>query len=187
MGAGWFWDAGNGFGFAAFAGLLYLGITSYQRTGFRAHQLLGYTVLAIAVVHVLWFLLGDAAVVEYIKIGAPVYMWAGIFGLVLLFVLVTIAVVPDRQKVHKNYPAFRHWHRLLAIIAIASSAFHIVVSHFYLATWYQATLFIALATAPFGRAWWIKVGRLPIVTPAALLLVVVLFVGLFSAIRNLSL
>ena len=62
MGAGWFWDAGNGLGFAAFGGLLYIGITSCKRPDIRAHQILGYTVLFVAVTHALWFLLGDATV-----------------------------------------------------------------------------------------------------------------------------
>jgi hypothetical protein len=35
MGAGWFWDAGNALGFAAFAGLLYLTITSSRRLDVR--------------------------------------------------------------------------------------------------------------------------------------------------------
>ena len=57
MGAGSFWDAGNAFGFAAFAGLLYLTITSSRRLDVRAHQLLGYAVLSTAVLHAFWFLL----------------------------------------------------------------------------------------------------------------------------------
>ena len=65
MGAGIFWDAGNALGFAAFAGLLYLTITSSRRLDVRAHQLLGYGVLAVAVAHAFWFMLGDGAVIDY--------------------------------------------------------------------------------------------------------------------------
>jgi hypothetical protein len=188
MGAGWFWDTGNGLGFAAFAGLIYLGITSYRRLDVRAHQLFGYAVLFVAVAHVLWFLLGDAAALEFIKIGAPDYMWLGIVGLVLLFVLVTIALVPDRLRVHKDYPAFRYWHRVLAIATVACCTYHIVVSNFYLAAWYQAALFTVLAVvASFGRAYWIKLGQVKIVTAGVYLLTSVLATVLFSAIRNLPL
>ena len=186
MGGGWFWDAGNGLGFAAFAGLIYLGIGSYRRIDVRAHRLLGYTVLFIAVAHALWFLLGDAAAIEFIKFSAPGYMWFGIVGLILLFVLVIISLLPDRLKVHKNYPVFLYWHRVLAIATVACCVYHIVVSNFYLATWYQAVLFITVAmVTSLGRPWWIKFGPLPVVTPAAMMLVTLVFAGIFSLIRNL--
>ena len=187
VGAGWFWDAGNGLGFAAFGGLLYIGIKSYQRPDVQAHQMLGYTVLFVAAAHALWFLLGDAAAIEFVKFGAPDYMWLGIAGLVLLFLLVTIALMPDRLRVHKNHTVFRYWHRVLAVVTVACCTYHIVASAFYLAAGYQAVLFVSLAAiASFGRAWWLKLGRLTIVTPATFLLVTLLLTGLFSAIRNLS-
>ena len=188
MGAGWFWDVGNGLGFAAFAGLICLGITSYGRLDVRAHQVFGHAVLFVAIVHALWFLLGDAVAVEFMKIGAPDYMWLGIVGLILLFVLLTIALVPDRLRVHKDYSAFRYWHRVLAVATVACCTYHIVVSNFYLAAWYQVALFVGVAAAAsFGRAYWIKLGQLPIATPAAFMLISVFIASLFSAIRNLPL
>lgn len=187
-GAGWFWDAGNGLGFVAFAGLLYLGITSFRRIDVRAHRLLGFAVLLVAVAHALWFLLGDAAAIEYIKFSAPAYMWLGVIGLILLFVLVIISLVPDRLRVHKDYPMFLYWHRVLAIGLVACCAYHIVVSGFYLAKPYQVVLFVAVATAAsLGRSWWIKFGPLNVVTPAMLLLITVLFSSIFSLIRNFPL
>jgi hypothetical protein len=153
MGAGWFWDAGNGIGFAAFAGLLYLTVTSNRRLDVRAHQILGYAVLLLAVGHAFWFLLGDATVVEFIKFGAPDYMWLGIVSVVLLAILIITAIVPDRFRVHKNYPSFKYWHRVLTIAMIASAAYHIVVSNFYLDAWYQAGLFVLISLAVcLGRA-----------------------------------
>jgi hypothetical protein len=188
MGAGWYWDAGNGLGFAAFAGLLYLGITSFRRLDVRAHQVFGYAVLGVAVVHALWFLLGDAAAIEFVKIGAPDYMWLGIVGLLLLFVLVTIALVPDRLQVHKDYPAFRYWHRILAVTTVACCTYHIVVSNFYLAAWYQSLLFVMTAiVATSFRSYWIKLGQIKIATPTAYIVISVLISTLFSAIRNLPL
>jgi hypothetical protein len=165
MGAGWFWDTGNGLGFASFAGLLYLSITSSRRLNVRAHQVLGYAVLFLALLHAFWFLLGDAAATEFIKPGAPDYMWLGVLGLLLLGVLITVALVPDRQRVHKDYPAFKYWHRVIAIATTGCIAYHIVVSGFYLGAWYQALLFVTFALAvSFGRVYWIKLGQLPIVT-----------------------
>ncbi len=188
MGAGWFWDTGNGLGFAAFAGLLYLTITSSRRLDVRAHQLLGYAVLFLALLHAFWFLLGDAAAVEFIKLGAPDYMWLGIVGLLLLGILITVALVPDRMRVHKDYPAFKYWHRVVAIVTIGCITYHIVVSAFYLATWYQAVLFVILAVAvSFGRMYWIKLGQLPIATASAYLAISFMLTAAFAAVRNLPL
>ncbi len=185
MGAGWFWDGGNAIGFSAFAGLIYLTITSAKRVDVRAHLLLGYGVLFVAAAHVFWFLLGDAAAVEFVKVGAPDYMWLGIVSFLLLCVLMTIAVVPDRVRVHKNYAMFRYWHQVLAVAAIASATYHIVVSNFYLGRWYQGLLFVAVAgAAAFGRPYWITLKRLEIVPNSIFLLVSVIFCTLFVVVRN---
>ncbi|MDH3439907.1 MAG: hypothetical protein OEM63_04080 [Gammaproteobacteria bacterium] len=186
MGAGWFWDAGNALGFAAFAGLLYLTVTSSRRLDVRAHQVLGYGVLFVAIAHVFWFLLGDGAVVEFLKVGAPDYMWHGVVSFLLLGVLITVALVPDRFKVHKDYPAFKYWHRVLAIITIGTATYHIVVSNFYLGTWYQGILFALLAIAvAFGRMCWIRLGQLPVAKTAVYIGVSLVFAVAFTAIRNI--
>ena len=185
MGAGWFWDFGNGIGFAAFAGLIYLGVTSYRRLDVRAHQVFGYMVLLLAIAHAFWFLLGDAAAVYFLKIGAPDYMWLGLVGLILILILVTIALVPDRFRVHRDYAAFRYWHQVLAVATIAASGYHIVVSGFYLNSWYQVLSFVVIIiAASFGRSYWIRLGTIEIASPATYLVFALLFSGVFSAIRN---
>ncbi len=188
MGAGWFWDTGNAIGFAAFGGLIYLTITSNRRLDVRAHQVLGYGVLFVAITHAFWFLLGDAAVTEFLKPGAPDYMWSGVVSLMLLGVLMTVALVPARMRVHRTYPSFKYWHRVVAIATIATATYHIVISDFYLGTLYQAVLFVLLTIAAlFGRAWWIKLGQLPIATNVVYVLACVFFGALFVAVRNLPL
>lgn len=186
MGAGWYWDAGNGLGFAAFAGLIYLTITSARRIDVRAHQVLGYGVLFVAIAHVFWFMLGDGAVVEFMKLGAPDYMWHGIVSFLLLGFLITVALVPDRFRVHRNYPSFRYWHRVVAIATIGTATYHIVVSNFYLGAWYQGLLFSLLAIAVvFGRAYWIKLGQIPVAKNSVYLLASVVVAAAFAAIRNM--
>jgi len=186
MGAGWFWDAGNGIGFAAFAGLLYLTITSNRRLDVRAHQVLGYAVLLLAVGHAFWLLLGDATVVEFVKIGAPDYMWLGIVSIVLLAVLVTSAIVPDRMRLHRNHASFKYWHRVLTVTMILSAAYHVVVSNFYLHVWVQGVLFTLLSVSVcLGRAYWMRLGQIAIASPAAFVATCTVFVVLFAGIRNL--
>jgi len=186
MGAGWFWDTGNGIGFAAFAGLLYLTITSNRRLDVRAHQIIGYAVLLLVVGHAFWFLLGDATAVEFIKLGAPDYMWLGIVSVVLLAILITTAIVPDRLRVHKDYPSFKYWHRVLTISMIASAAYHVVVSNFYLDAWYQAGLFVLISIAVcLGRTYWIKLGQIAIVSPVVYVALSVAMAAAFAGLRNL--
>ncbi len=188
MGAGWYWETGNGLGFAAFAGLLYLTITSNRRLDVQTHQALGYAVLFLASLHAFWFLLGDAAAIEFVKPGAPDYMWLGVIGLLLLGVLMTVALVPDRLRVHKDYPAFKYWHRIIAIVTTGCITYHIVVSNFYLGVWYQATLFVMLALAvSFGRVYWIKLGQLPLATVPSYLALSVILTAVFAAVRNIPL
>ena len=75
---------------------------------------------------------------------------------------------------------------MLAVIAIGTSTYHIVVSNFYLGTWYQGILFALLAIAvAFGREYWMKFGQLPIARTSVYLAVSAVFAALFTAIRNL--
>lgn len=187
LGGGWTWDAGNALGFAAFAGMLYLSMPGGARRDVRTHEWFGHTVLAIALLHGLWFLLADGAAVEYIKPGAPVYMWTGIGGFVLLVVLVIFAVMPTRVSIHKTYTRFRNWHQVLAVIGIASVIHHIIASGFYLQAWYQAVLLILFtAVALFGRGIRRRASQSPGVTPPNLLVIGVLGAAVFVIIRNLS-
>ena len=186
MGAGWFWDAGNGIGFAAFAGILCLMITSSRRLDVRLHQLLGYVVLLLALVHAFWFLLGDAVAAEFLKVGAPDYMWLGVAGLLLLAVLELVALLPDRLRVHRDYAAFRYWHEVLAVVALAAVTYHVLGSGFYLGRWYQVVMFGGLAALViFGRRWRLRLGQLPIVRPPLFLFVSIVFTAAFAALRNL--
>ncbi len=185
MGGGWFWDLGNGIGFAAFAGLLYLAITSNQRLDVLAHQVLAYAVLALVVVHAFWFLLGDATAVEFIKIGAPDYMWLGIVSLLLFAVLIMIANLPDRLRLHKDYPSFRYWHRVLTVAVIAGAAYHIIASNFYLGTWYQGLLFALVSLlACLGREYWVRIGQINIASPVVYLALSSALIIVFAGLRN---
>lgn len=185
MGGGWFWDVGNGIGFAAFAGLLYLPISSNQRLDVRAHQVLAYVVLALAVAHAFWFLLGDATVAEFIKIGAPDYMWFGIVSLLLFAVLIMTANLPDRLRVHTDYPSFRYWHRVLTVVVIAGAAYHIIVSNFYLGTWFQAVLFgLVSLVACLGRQYWARIGQINIASPVKYIALSGGLIIAFALLRN---
>ena len=188
MGAGWAWDADNALGFAALAGMLFLCIPGGARRSVSAHQSAGYAVLALTLIHALWFLLDDGAAVEFIKPDAPAYMWTGIIGIVLLCVLVVLAMMPTRLTAHRSYQTFRKWHQITAFIAIACMLHHTIASGFYLRTWWQAVLLPVFAlVAMFGRGIWGTLGQSPRVTPRNLLAISFIGAVVFTGIRNLEL
>jgi predicted ferric reductase len=143
-------------------------------------------VLLLTVGHAFWFLLGDATVVEFIKMGAPDYMWLGIVSFLLLAILIITATVPDRIRLHENYASFKYWHRVLTVAMILSAAYHIVVSNFYLHAWYQGALFALLSVSVcLGRAYWTRLGQIDIVSPLVYLSICTVSVVAFAAIRNI--
>lgn len=187
MGGGWIWDADNALGFAALAGMLALSRPGVAQRDVRGHEWLGYTILAIAAVHVFWFLLTDSAAIEYLKPGAPMYMLTGIAGFILLVVLAAVAAMPTRLTLHKSYASFRYLHRLIAIGGIAFSLHHVIASGFYLRTWYQSALIVILAAvAVFVREIRRQPPRADPLTPAALIAVSLAGCAVFAFIRNVG-
>lgn len=144
LGAGWAWDADNALGFCSLGGILYLTIPLNFRINSQQHEMLGYAVLLTVLAHAFWFLFRDPVLLQYLKPGAPVYMWAGLAAAVLLLLLVFLAVLPPRRMLHKGHASFRYWHIALGISCVAAATYHIIGSGFYLSTWYQKILFAGL-------------------------------------------
>lgn len=187
VGGGWFWDLGNGLGFLALAGLLFQMIP-YARAGETVlHQRLGDWVLAVALLHAFWFLVGDGAVRVYLQPGAPAAMWFGLVALVGLAVLTVLARMPDRARVHPRFRTFRNVHRVLGFTVVAGAGLHVVLTGFYLSRWWQTLILglVALA-ACFGRRQWARLGRPPVATGPAYLIVGALALGSFVLARNLG-
>ena len=113
-------------------------------------------------------------------------MWHGIVSCILLGYIITVALVPDRFKVHRDHTSFRYWHRVLAVTTMGTATYHIVVSNFYLGTWYQGVLFAGLAGAvAFGRSFRAKLGQLPVVGIDLYVAVSLVFAAAFTVARNL--
>jgi Na+-transporting methylmalonyl-CoA/oxaloacetate decarboxylase gamma subunit len=185
MGGGWAWDLTNSLGFAAFAGMLYLTLPIQGTRNIRIHEHLSYAVILIILAHGFWFLLADAASVEYVKADAPLYMWTGVASLVLLFLSILVSVLPTRTHVHGHYSLFKFWHRLLAILAIAGAAYHIVESGFYLATQGQVIVFVLLVLLVcFARNLKRAVPQSSAATPGDLIIVTVVGAALFATVKN---
>lgn len=187
VGAGWFWDFGNALGFLALAGILFQMIPYARGAATRRHETLGYWVLAIAALHAFWFLLGDGAVRVYLQPGAPLAMWLGLLGLVLLAVLTALARMPDRMRVHRRFRTFRTVHRVLGFTLVAAVGLHVALTGFYLARWMQDVLLVLLvAGACLGRQQWGRLARPPVATGRAFAAIGLVAAGVFLALRNLS-
>lgn len=183
MGDSWSWDAVNAAGFAAFAGMLYLSLPGQPKRSVKAHEYIGYLVLLLIVAHALWFLIFDAAIVEYLKPGAPDYMWTGIVGVIVATALVALARLPTRLRRHASYDQFRKVHLLLSILTIGLATHHIVASGFYLRTPLQIALFLLVATVVVAAR---PLGPQPPAktSPRAFVAVSVVGVLLFTVVRN---
>ena len=129
--AGWFWELGNGLGFAALVVMLYLLIDTRRGGKVRVHQLIGYLAGGYLAAHILWFLIGDAIAIEYAKPGASWSMWSAWLALVVLLVLVVSSLPNLRPANYHSHLGFRRWHRVLTMVLLAATVHHIAGSGFY--------------------------------------------------------
>ncbi|MFK7731428.1 MAG: hypothetical protein AB8B48_07375 [Pseudomonadales bacterium] len=149
--AGWLWDLANGFGFAAFAGLIYLSVQGKQRKLQLTHKYFSYTVTALLMAHVLMLLIMDTVVIEYLLPGAPLYMWAGTLALFLMFFIVLSALPNTRNLSFNGLDSFRAWHKPLSWLLIATATYHIIGSGLYIRTpaqWLAVILLLAPLLIP---------------------------------------
>ncbi len=183
-GGGWFWELGNGLGFAALACILYLLIDTRRGGKVRAHQVISYLAAIFLVAHILWFLLGDPTVIEYAKPGASWSMWSAWLALAVLVVLVVTSLPTLRPANYVDHGGFRLWHRLLTVALLAASIHHIAGSGFYLfhPLHWSAFLVIAifLMTLPLAR----NRGLRP-VQPLPALLLSATAIGVFVGVKYL--
>lgn len=187
VGGGWFWDFGNALGFLALAGILFQMIPYARAQATKRHELLGYWVLAVAMLHAFWFLAGDGAVRVYLQPGAPPAMWLGLIGLVGLAVLTALARMPDRMRVHRRFRTFRAVHRWLGYGVVAAAALHVMLTGFYLSRWVQDGLLVLLAAACcFGRPYWARLGVPPVASGTGFVAVGLVAAAGFLLARNLG-
>ncbi|MEO9779443.1 MAG: hypothetical protein ABJH07_05240 [Sedimentitalea sp.] len=185
VGGGYYWDFGNALGFLALAGLLFQMVPYPRSLTARRHENIGYLVLAVAIAHAFWFLAGDAVVRVYLQPGAPLYMWAGLVGIISLAALSILARMPDRMRVHKRFSSFRNTHRVLGFIVVAATAHHVLLSGIYLTSWPQWVLLALIGLgACFGRQYWSRLSHPPSASSVVYLSFGSIAILLFVLVRN---
>lgn len=163
VGAGARWNLLNGAGFAAcglFVYLSWLSASPARQPGLDAHSDLAVWICLFATVHALGLLLAEPTLLEYLEPGAPLYMIAGVLALLVLLVLTAASYPGPRQRVWRNWPAFRAWHRWLWFGLLLAIAWHVVGAGFYLDTDAARLLGLAvLVLLPLG--FWIDRRLIP--------------------------
>ena len=144
-----FWEAANALGFVAFAGLLILVANGYRKSGHsHFHRWLGITVFAAMMLHALWFIIADSAVLEYLVPGAPVYMVLGMSAFLFSILLTVSSLKRPRKAAYTSGGSFRFWHNWQSIVIVVLSLLHISLSGFYFVSpsqWALLAMFAALS------------------------------------------
>ena len=149
LNAGWLWDLANALGYAALAGLLYVSLASPRKSSIRSHQYQSYIILILVIGHAVLIPLFDPVAIEYLKPGAPAYMWSGILALIIIFFLIFASDVRCRNWLHRTNRNFRYWHRVLSWVMVAAVFHHILGSGLYVAHIGQLIALAGLCVLPF--------------------------------------
>ena len=183
------WEAANAFGFVGFAGLLILLANGYSKSGHsHFHRWFGITVLVAMLVHSLWFLIADAAVLEYLLPGAPVYMVLGISALLFCILLTVSSFRKLRRVAYVSTRSFRFWHNWQSIVIVILSSIHIASSGFYFVSTWQWLALGTLSALSFllpAKPTTARKGeqRQSLGETSLLLIICTLFIGLFIFLR----
>lgn len=119
----------------------------------RAHELLGWTALAAALLHVALLLVADHEVVDHLRPSTPRYELAGILALLMLVFLTAPAGTDIRGRLWSQHRNFQAVHVGAACLLVVAVAIHVVTTDRYI----------------HGRSQWIVYGLLSGIVVAGLL------------------
>jgi hypothetical protein len=110
----------------------------------RLHTAIGWAALILAALHVGGLLLADHTVIEYLKLTAPLYQFAGVAATLLLVVLVLLSHGSLRRRLWKSHRGFQASHVILACLLAALVAVHVVVTARYIGGGVRRALCVAV-------------------------------------------
>ncbi len=111
----------------------------------RAHELLGWGVLAVALLHGALTLIADRRAVEYVKLTTPIYQWAGLASLLVLVALTALATTAVRRRLWSNHRNFQALHVALSCILVVLVTAHVIATDRYTHGLWGRLLYLALA------------------------------------------
>jgi hypothetical protein len=98
----------------------------------RAHELLGWSALGAAVLHVGLLLGADHRVIEHVKLSAPRYEIAGLLALFTLLFLTVPAGAAVRRRLWPRHRNFQAAHVGAACLLVVALAVHVVATGRYI-------------------------------------------------------
>ena len=132
------WEIAQALGLCAVAGCLILCVLAVRpRAGaatafpMRGHELLGWSALGAAILHVGLLLGADHRVVEHIKLTAPRYEYAGILALLALLFLTVPANAAVRWRLWPRHRNFQAAHVGSACLLVVTLAIHVLTTGRY--------------------------------------------------------
>jgi DMSO/TMAO reductase YedYZ heme-binding membrane subunit len=111
----------------------------------RLHTGIGSAALVLAALHIGGLVLSDRTVIEYLKLTAPLYQFAGIAAALLLVLLVLLSHGPLRRRLWKSHRGFQAAHVVLACALAVLVAVHVIVTARYLGGRGRRALYVAAA------------------------------------------
>lgn len=132
------WEIAQALGLCAVASCLILCVLAVRPRAsavsafpMRAHELLGWSALGAAMLHVGLSLGADHRVIEHLKLTAPRYEYAGILALLTLLFLTLPAGAAVRWRLWPRHRNFQAAHVIAACLLVVALAVHALVTGRY--------------------------------------------------------
>jgi predicted CXXCH cytochrome family protein len=127
------WEIAQALGLCAVAACLILCVLAVRpRAGaadtfpLRGHELLGWSTLTAALLHVGLLLAADQRVIEHVKLTAPRYEYAGLLALFALLFLTVPAGAAVRRRLWPRHRSFQAAHVGAACLLVVTLAMHVL-------------------------------------------------------------
>jgi hypothetical protein len=115
------------------------------------HRLIGDWALILTLLHGFGYLMAEPATLRYLSPAAPVYMLAGLAGMLFLAILATTSRHDTRQGMARSWFGFRSYHVVLSVLLLVSVLVHVLGAGLLAdARWKQAALALVAALAIAG-------------------------------------
>ena len=117
------------------------------------HEALGWIALGAAALHVIFSLVSDHTVIQYLLPTSPLYQLAGIVGFVLLLALVAISLAGPRRRLWRSHRKFQATHIILGCLLIVLLSVHTVTAGRYTGGYTRRLVFVVVAAGGMTMLW----------------------------------
>jgi predicted CXXCH cytochrome family protein len=117
------------------------------------HQALGWIALGAAALHVIFSLISDHTVVQYLLVTSPLYELAGIAGFILLLALVATSLAGARRRLWRSHRNFQATHIGLGCLLIVLLSVHVITAGRYTGGYARRIAFVAVAAGGMVMLW----------------------------------